>query len=132
MMDNEAAPRLLGQRELLFLDFLGFSDAVKTWTDDRLGNLIATVEGLARQQSSFDVRGEAQADGGYKFNTSAELTTFSDHVVASYPFDGELVKEPYVQLWDDMVRQNMQRIAAHIVIFGLDVGLLVRGGVSPW
>jgi hypothetical protein len=127
---------LLQEHEVLFLDFLGFAAAVRHWDDARLGQVIEAIVALAKGQSEFDLRGEALPDGGYKITSPAAITTFSDHIVVSYPqlikpadftdAQWELVAGP----WPGMVRQQMQKITAQIAMAGLDVGLLVRGGLS--
>ncbi len=52
----------------------------------------------------------------------------------SYPAVLDNPADPLTSLvapgWAQMVRQQMQRIAAEIVRVGLDVGLLARGGLS--
>jgi hypothetical protein len=50
-----------------------------------MDRLIRVLAELAEAQSSFDVKGEAQQDGSYKITSPAEITTFSDNIVVSYP-----------------------------------------------
>jgi hypothetical protein len=125
---------LMGEHEVLFLDFLGFASAVEQWDDRQTERLIGVLAGIAEQQSSFDVKGEAQQDGSYKITSPAEITTFSDNIVVSYPVVLGDPADPAAAIvnpgWAQMVRQQMQRITAEIVRVGLDVGLLVRGGLS--
>jgi hypothetical protein len=125
---------LMREQEVLFLDFLGFASAVEQWDDQRMETLIRVLAGIAEAQSSFDVKGEAQEDGTYKITSPAEITTFSDNIVVSYPAVLDDPTDPVTTLvasgWAQMVRQQMQRITAQIVRVGLDVGLLVRGGLS--
>jgi hypothetical protein len=127
---------LLEEHEILFLDFLGFAAAVQGWDEARLGVVIEALVELANGRSEFDVRGEVLPDGGYKVTSPAAITTFSDHIVVSYPLlikpadftdeQWELVAGP----WPSMVRQQMQKITAQVAMVGLGVGLLVRGGLS--
>jgi len=125
---------LMREHEVLFLDFLGFASAVEQWNDQRMERLIRVLAGIAEAQSSFDVKGEAQQDGSYKITSPAEITTFSDNIVVSYPAVLGDPVDPATALvapgWAQMVRQQMQRITAEIVRVGLDVGLLTRGGLS--
>jgi hypothetical protein len=131
--DPKDAP-LMREHEVLFLDFLGFASAVEQWNDERMERLIRVLAGIAEAQSTFDVKGEAQQDGSYKITSPAEITTFSDNIVVSYPAVLGSPADPLTNLvapgWAQMVRQQMQRITAKIVRVGLDVGLLVRGGLS--
>ena len=125
---------LMREHEVLFLDFLGFASAAEQWDDQQMERLIWALAGMAEAQSSFDVRGEAQQDGSYKITSPAEITTFSDNIVVSYPALLGNSADPAAILvapgWVQMVRQQMQRITAEIVRVGLDVGLLTRGGLS--
>jgi hypothetical protein len=133
-MSEVVSEPLMRVHEVLFLDFLGFASAVEQWDDPRMERLIRVLAGIAEAQSSFDVRGEAQQDGSYKIASPAEITTFSDNIVVSYPAVLGDSADPVTTMlapgWAQMVRQQMQRITAEIVRAGLDVGLLARGGLS--
>jgi hypothetical protein len=135
-MNEQVDSVLLQEHEILFLDFLGFASAVQQWADERMESLIAVLVRFAEAQSTFDIKGEAQSDGSYKITSPAEITTFSDHIVVSYPSlakpaDISDVLWPVIANgWTGMVRHQMQKITAEVVIAGLEVGLLVRGGLS--
>lgn len=135
-MNEQARSAPLQEHEVLFLDFLGFATAVQHWDDERMGELIAVLAGIADAQSDFDIKGESQSDGSYKITSRAEITTFSDHIVVSYPRiakPAEIAGDLWGVLsngWVGMVRQQMQRITAQVAMAGLGVGLLVRGGLS--
>ena len=135
-MNEQANRALLEEHEVLFLDFLGFASAVKHWDDDRMGRLISILVNIAGAQSAFDIKGEAQSGGSYNFTTRPEITTFSDNLVVSYPRPAKPAEiaddvwEVVANNWDGMVRQQMQNITAQVVMAALDVGLLVRGGLS--
>jgi len=126
---------LIEDRFVLFVDFLGFSDAVKGWDAERAAALLELLRALAASQSSYSVDGAPQTDGSYKINISPEFASFSDHVVVSYRLDALDEVEKHVQiqidsLWIDMVLQEVQRIAGTIAKSALEIGLLVRGGLS--
>jgi hypothetical protein len=133
IMNEEANSVVLKEHEVLFLDFLGFAAAVKRWDDDRMGKLITVLVKIAEAQSTFDMNGAAQPNGSYRITTRPEITTFSDNLVVSYPI---LAKNPddveglLSNGWAGMVREQMQNITAQVVMAALDVGLLVRGGLS--
>jgi len=135
-MNEQANSALLEEHEVLFLDFLGFASAVKHWDDDRMGRLISVLVNIAGAQSAFDIKGEAQSGGSYNFTTRPEITTFSDNLVVSYPRPAKPAEiaddvwEVVANNWDGMVRQQMQNITAQVVMVGLDIGLLARGGLS--
>jgi hypothetical protein len=126
----------LTNHEVLFLDFLGFAASVQNWDDEQMGRLIEILLAISNAQSAFDVRGEVQSDGGYKISSRPEITTFSDHIVVSYP---DIAKPPEMpdeiwhvisDGWAGMVREQMQRITAQVAYAALEIGLLVRGGLS--
>ncbi len=131
--DREGVPSLT-EHEVLFLDFLGFSSAVEQWADHWMERLILALAALSEAQSDFDIKGEAQQDGSYRITSRPKVTTFSDNIVASYP---AAIHDPAVALsgfmspyWGKIVRQQMQRITAEVVLIGVDLRLLVRGGLS--
>jgi hypothetical protein len=109
---------------VLYIDFLGVS-AASTWDEDRASGIIKILKEIASMRSSFDINGESLADGSYKFKVSAETSTFSDHIVASYPvlpdwpLPIELLLEIYLKLSQDIVRQT--------AVAALNIGLLIRG-----
>jgi hypothetical protein len=55
-MNEQARSAPLQEHEVLFLDFLGFATAVQHWDDERMGELIAVLAGIADAQSDFDIR----------------------------------------------------------------------------
>jgi hypothetical protein len=135
-MNEQANSALLEEHEVLFLDFLGFASAVQRWDDDRMRKLISVLVNIAEAQSVFGINGQAQSGGSYKITTRPELTTFSDNIVVSCPRPtkpaeiADDVWEVVANKWDGMVRQQMQNITAQVVMVGLDIGLLARGGLS--
>ena len=134
-MNEQANGALLEEHEVLFLDFLGFASAVQGWDDDRMRKLISVLVNIAEAQSAFDINGQAQSDGSYKITILPEITTFSDNLVVSCPIlaaDTAAVDVGGVLSngWAGIVREHMQNITAQVVMAALDVGLLVRGGLS--
>lgn len=135
-MVNEQTQIVSQDHDILFLDFLGFAEAVQHLDDERMGNLIGVVEEIANAQSTFDMGGEAQKDGSYKITSWPEITTFSDHIVVSFPqlTNNTGLPDEYWKVflngWAGMVRQQMANIAAQVAMVGLRVGLLVRGALS--
>ena len=113
---------------VLYLDFLGVSAAATSWPDDRAEKLIGALRIVADARSRFDLDGASQSDGSFKFDVTAETSTFSDHIVASYLiYPGQqnllnIVMGMYVSLARDMISK--------VAMLGLDVGLLVRGGLT--
>ena len=135
-MNEQVHSTLQQEHDVLFLDFLGFATAVQHWEDERMGKLTAVLVAIADAQSNFDIKGESQRDGSYKITSRAEITTFSDHIVASYPRIARPADisvdqwEVLSSVWSGMVREQMQKITAQVATAALGVGMLVRGGLS--
>jgi hypothetical protein len=135
-MNREKGVSLLEEHHVMFLDFLGFAQAVQDWDNSQMDRLVEVLIALEKGQSTFDVCGEAKEDGSYRITSQAEITTFSDHVVASYPASvkpHDIEQDSWQVLssvWSDMVHQQMARIAARLIFEGLEIGLLVRGGLG--
>jgi hypothetical protein len=124
--------RALEDRYVLFFDFLGASNAAKTWPRERIHAFVDLLTAVAGVQSAQNIDGSAQEDGSYKFTIVPEVTTFSDNVVVSYP--NAHVEEPGIPLfesiWTDIVLKDAIRILRGVAERGLRVGLLIRGGIS--
>jgi len=132
----ETTSPTLSDHTVMFLDFLGFAHAVKTWDDAAMSRIIEVLVRLERAQSTFKIDGRSMANGSYSINSTPEITTFSDHVVVSYPTvsrPNDIDDERWAVLrsiWDDLVFQQMARIVASLVESALEIGILVRGGIS--
>jgi hypothetical protein len=113
---------------VLYLDFLGVSDAASTWAESRVTGLIDLLKAIAATRAPFSFDGGALPDGGYKFQVIPETSTFSDHVAATWPMieagplSNELLMDVYLKLAQDKVSE--------IAIAALNIGLLVRGGLT--
>jgi hypothetical protein len=118
----------------LFLDFLG-SSAATTWPRERQYEIVDLLILIAQLKSDLQIDGEAQADGSYKINVRPDITTFSDHIVVSYPsvpneHYGEFHSPALDELWLGIVLQEFVRILSFVAERGLRIGLLVRGGFT--
>jgi hypothetical protein len=114
---------------VLYMDFLGVSEAATSWPEDRAASLIGLLTAIAEEKSEFSVDGASQADGSYKFKITPETATFSDHIVASYRINWQdnerlnaMIVEMYLKVAQDLVISTARR--------ALDLGMLVRGGVT--
>src|SRR6516162_8012839 len=132
-MDNSSP---LIDQCVIFLDFLGFSDAVTTWDTQQIFPLLNLLTNLAASKSSFSIDGRAQEDGSYVIHVAPEITTFSDHIVASYPdvhLPSDLPqaqKDILTSIWMDMFLSEAKRIVSGIALEAMQIGLLVRGGIT--
>jgi hypothetical protein len=112
---------------VLYLDFLGVSAAAVTWEDARAAHLIDVLKTVAASRASFSMHGEALPDGSYKINATAETSTFSDNVVASYPIpETEVPFEVLMDMYLSLSTAMVSKIAIH----AMNIGMLVRGGLT--
>ena len=122
--------------DVLYIDFLGFADRVTSADERGLGSLVHLLERIADARQEFDVEGQPQPDGGYLVRMKPEITTFSDHVVASFPSEPnrgpvqEILWRVVRDGWVDSVHHQMQKITASLMLGALEIDLLVRGGLS--
>jgi hypothetical protein len=114
---------------VLFLDFLGFSEAATRWDAARIAPLIELLAHIAATRSPFFLDGSAQQDGSYKIQVQPETSTFSDHIVTSYPLRLD-EDERFKSLWLDLLVQDAQRVVGGVALRALKLGLLVRGGIT--
>jgi hypothetical protein len=114
---------------VLYMDFLGVSEAATLWSEDRAASLIGLLTTIAEEKIEFSIDGASQTDGSYKFKITPETATFSDHIVASYRINWQdnehlntMIVEMYLKVAQDLVISIARR--------ALDIGMLVRGGVT--
>jgi hypothetical protein len=124
-----AANSVFTDHFVLYMDFLGVSEAATSWPEDRSTKLIELLTAIAEEKSEFSIDGASQADGSYKFKITAETATFSDYIVASYRINWQederlnaMIVEMYLKVAQDLVISTARR--------ALDIGMLVRGGVT--
>lgn len=113
---------------VLFLDFLGVKDAASNWEEERAAGLIAVLKTIAAARAPFDMDGESLPDGSYKFKVTAETSTFSDHIVASYPVPVDT--QMPIDLSMGMYLKLSQDMVSKIAVEALNIGVLVRGGLT--
>lgn len=116
-------------RFALYFDFLGASEAAKKWPRERLHAFVDSLKAIATIESAQNISGKAQEDGGYKIHVTPEVTTFSDHIVVSYPAVPEETKE-VEPIWTPLVCQDSIRILSWVAENALRIGLLIRGGLT--
>jgi hypothetical protein len=126
-------------RFVLFFDFLGTSEAAKSWPRERVHVFVDLLISIAEVQSVESITGYSQEDGSYRLNVTPEVTTFSDHVVVSYSNLTEVEPpitapkkgiEVLASYWAKIVCEDAIRILSGVAEMGLQIGLLIRGGFS--
>ena len=125
MPDNKSD--LFADHYVLFIDFLGFAEAAEHWDDGRAAALAILLSELSTAQSSFEIDGSARQDGSGRIKIVPDITTFSDHIVASFPLAADIALAPHVI---DPLLHEADRIVASIAFRALGIGLLIRGGLT--
>ncbi len=123
--------RAFEDRFTLFLDFLGASNAARTWPKDRLYDFVDLLTRLSHAQSVEYIVGDAKEDGSYGFTITPEVTTFSDNVVVSWrgvPEEGPV--SGIASHWTEIICKDAIRIIFGVADSALQIGLLVRGSFS--
>jgi hypothetical protein len=124
---SEAEPSPFADHYTLFLDLLGFAQAVEHSDSGRAGALVLLLRELATARSSFELDRSPQQDGSQRIRIVPEITTFSDHIVASFPLPPEIALDPGVI---DKVLGEAQKVIAGIAFRALGLGFLLRGGLT--
>jgi len=113
-----------------FIDFLGFSE-VSTSTDDttrlRLLNLLLSLSAL---RGEFDLQSTVE-ESGKKSQIKPAISTFSDHIVISFPLEPvfkEMNSNEHVAGFVIMMQFN--RLLTSIAAAALRIGFLIRGGAT--
>ncbi|MEI7611201.1 MAG: hypothetical protein WCJ64_27765 [Rhodospirillaceae bacterium] len=120
--------RVLKDHFVLYVDFLGVSDASTSCDEGQAGRLIKVLKTIAELRAPFSIDGEPQPDGSYKIRATPEISTFSDHIVASYPVPDNLTIP--VALLMDIYLKILSDIAEKIAFDALSIGMLVRGALT--
>ncbi|MFY9288467.1 MAG: hypothetical protein WAO98_08185 [Alphaproteobacteria bacterium] len=117
------------QQQLVFyIDFLGFADAVNDWSEEKKLKLISLLHNLESLKSEYNLT-ETKIDNGTQYNIKPSITTFSDHIVISYPIDDlrEKMKDSNPVFTALVLAHSM--IGA-LAAQALNLGLLIRGGAT--
>jgi len=114
---------------ILYVDFLGSKAAIRDWKEEQLEAFATLLHNIAALRSEFASLTETPVDGATRSVITPAVSTFSDHIVISYPtqhlrrFGGE----SSLSLMGLLPAQTLvSRIAAAAMRFGL----LIRGGVT--
>jgi hypothetical protein len=114
----------------VFVDFLGFSGVSRSADDTKRLKVLNLLRSLAALRGEFDVQTATQGNGR-TIRIKPAISTFSDHIVISYPLravrneigSDELI--PAIFIVNQFV-SLLGRIAAA----ALRIGFLVRGGAT--
>jgi len=128
------AAQAFDERFALYLDFLGIREAIRHWPASKLHKFVDLLRTLVQLRAEEDIQGRAMEDGGYQISLQPATSTFSDHIVVSYPappdYAGLDTDGRARLIWDETICQDCIRIISAVAELALRQGLLLRGAIS--
>jgi len=129
---------ILEDRFVLFLDFLGSSEAATTWEEDRLQTFLKLLTEIESSSSEYSEKFQPEfidhgGSGILGTNQFAfERSSFSDHIVISCPIKGNLPStiDPRGELRINILLQEAIQWVGSLAFRALDMELLIRGGLT--
>lgn len=113
-------------RYVMFFDFLGASNAARTWKGQRVVDFVDLLRAVSGMRATWNIEEKAGADGRTLLSVTPEVTTFSDNVVVSYADCRGAAPGCWAELVCDHCAWHVARVADR----ALQLGILVRGGIS--
>jgi hypothetical protein len=113
-----------------FIDFLGFSETSINTDDATRLKVLDLLLSLTLLRGEFDIKSTAQ-ETGTTHSIKPAISTFSDHIVISYPLKAiqtGMVSDE--RTTGSVIILQFQRLLASIAAAALRIGFLVRGGAT--
>jgi hypothetical protein len=113
----------------IFIDFLGFSEASVRLDEALQLRLLTLLQAISTMRGEFSNNSDPPGESMRAMRLRPTITTFSDHIVASYPIsriDFKFDEQTTVAMVLGDVTLRVARIAAA----ALRCGFLIRGGIS--
>lgn len=119
-----------GEHFTAFIDLLGFSEA-STGTDEfTRAKVLSLLLSLTMLRGEFEVRSTPQA-GGTTTVVKPAISTFSDHIVISYPISQILETTGFdASQMALIILMNFNELVTRIATAALSIGFLIRGGAT--
>jgi hypothetical protein len=113
-----------------FIDFLGFSEASGSISDiDRL-NILNLLLSLSTLRGEFEVQSE-MVHSGRRYQIKPAITTFSDHIVVSFPLEQVYAGTGSNERSSAFVlMHHFNELLSRIAAAALRIGFLIRGGAT--
>jgi hypothetical protein len=116
-----------------FIDFLGFSEVSKETDDTTRLKILDLLLSLSALRSEFDIQSAPNEGGGTSHQIRPAISTFSDHIVISYPL--ARIAHDVSSSSDDravalFVLGGFNRLLRSIAAAALRLGFLIRGGAT--
>jgi hypothetical protein len=113
-----------------FVDFLGFSEAASKTDEATRSKVLDLLLSLSTLRREFDLQSTAQ-EGGKKISLKPAISTFSDHVVISYPLQPIYADTgPDGHIGAIFIMRQFNDLLTRIAAAALRIGFLVRGGAT--
>jgi hypothetical protein len=115
----------------IFADLLGFREAMASADDARRSQILTLLSELSRFQGDFSLETFPAAAGstGKTVQVRPAITTFSDHIVISFPLDR--IRSEFDERMTAMsVLSWATRLLARLSAGALRLGFLLRGGAT--
>jgi hypothetical protein len=118
-----------------FVDFLGFREVSGSVDDGRRLKILELLRSLAALRAEFDFQQSPQESGGTQLRITPSVSTFSDHIVVSWPLDALGKSDGKPDGLDAsavafFLSSNLARLLSSIAAAALRLGFLVRGGAT--
>jgi hypothetical protein len=114
-----------------FIDFLGFSEVSTEADDTRRLNILSLLLSLSALRSEFAIQSAPIESGGTSHRIIPAISTFSDHIVISYPL-ARISRDvgPNESAVAFFILSGFNRLLKSIAAAALRLGFLIRGGAS--
>ena len=113
-----------------YIDFLGFSEASKNTDEAKKNQILDLLNSLSTLRGEFSIESDV-VENGRRFNIRPAISSFSDHIVISYPIkavaDGMEFKESVTA---HFVMHEVNSLITRIAASALSLGILIRGGAT--
>jgi hypothetical protein len=119
-------PEVLEDQVVLFVDLLGFSESTFRLDANLQASVLALLTNIASLKSDF-VSTTTKQENGTTHNVRPSISTFSDHIVASYSLARIEAEENIKPL---IVMAHLSGLVSSIALRALSIGFLTRGGVA--
>jgi hypothetical protein len=116
---------------VVYLDFLGFSEASRELNDSDRQRVLGLLTTLAGLRSDFWAAITEQKDGNTTFSIRPAISTFSDHIIISYGLESlrESTRTETTEV-SIAVLSQVRNLAAFVAAAALRIGFLVRGAAT--
>jgi hypothetical protein len=112
---------------IFYVDFLGVKSVVEARDENRISGLAELLHALSSLRGPFDFS-ENATNAGRTYLMRPEITTFSDHVVMSFPIEDPSKTRDFDVIGPGFV--SAEKIIANIATEAIKLNLLIRGGAT--